>query len=393
MRARRRRRISVQPRFFVILALIAVLILTPVFFFVLRDRDYAIATSTVTESIQAEAVVIRRETVVAARQTGSMQMLVSEGDLVEDDQDVAQVYSVQYDEGALEELSHLRDDIVTYQKNDILGDIFDADLAAMDAQIDEVTQQICDAVAQGDAAAAKTLSNQLSALISQREAYLRRNYRIDETLSSMLEKEADLSDRIDSWTTNAKAPHAGYVSFYMDGCEHILNADMLDQLDVRTMQSTVQQASQHRVTQATEYTSLFRVVDESGFYLAVPMDEQMELVQGKGYTVTVKEAGQSFHATLLLGDAYAANGLHVFYIEDDPAQLLRLRDVHIQIEKEFDGLSIPRRALYRNQGVYGVYLMQGDEKVFVPVTVLAREGNMVSIESDALAISSIVRLK
>ena len=83
----------------------------------------------------------------------------------------------------------------------------------------------------------------------------------------------------------------------------------------------------------------------------------------------------------------------MFYIEADPENVLRLRDVHITIEKEFEGICIHRRALYKKDGVYGVYVLSGKDKEFVPVTILAREGQYIIIESQELSISQVVQLK
>ena len=66
MRARRRRRISVQPRFFVILATLLVLITTPIIVHAVRDRDQVLAIDSLTQQVQTDAVIIRKETVVAA---------------------------------------------------------------------------------------------------------------------------------------------------------------------------------------------------------------------------------------------------------------------------------------------------------------------------------------
>ncbi len=393
MRARRRRRISVQPRFFVILATLFVLITTPIIVMAVRDREQVLTIDSLTQQVQTDAVIIRKETVVAAQQTGQVEALVSEGDEVSAREAVASVYSANYDAGEIDELAQLRDDILTYQLHDILGDIMDEDLASLDAQIEEKTRLMADAVACGDTAQAKLLQGQIDELMGQREDYLRRNYRVDEELSSMLEEEEALSEKIDSWTTIARAPHAGRVSFYTDGCEHLLSVDMLDTLTERSLAGALSQASQQKVTQATEYTSLFRVVDQTGFYVVLPIDASLELVQGKTYTITIDSVQERFTATLLLNGQYAQNGLHVFYIEADPENVLRLRQVHITIEKDFEGICIHRRALYKKDGVWGVYVLNGKEKEFIPVTVLAREGKYIVIESQGLSISQVVQLK
>ncbi|MBP3371115.1 MAG: hypothetical protein J6L88_01155 [Clostridia bacterium] len=393
MRAKRKRKISLQPRFFVILTVLIVLIATPCVLLATRQKHMTLYTGALTQRLEADAVVIRRETVVAAQQTGQIDMLVAEGTIAAQGEDVVQVYSADYDADALDDLAQLRDRIITYQRHDILGDVFDADLAMMDAQIDDVTGQIADAAKVGDHARMRQLSRALDDLLAERSDYLRRNYRIDDELSSMLQQEKDLQQKIDNWTTVVQSPHAGHVSFYMDGCEHLLNADMLQTLDARSLASAVSQASQKRVTQAAEYTSLFRVVDPSGFYLALPLDESMELVQGKTYRIDIREAGQSYTATLLIGDQYTKNGLHVFFIEEDPSSVLRLRNVHITIEKSFEGLCITRRALQKQDGQYGVYVLSGQDKTFIPVSILARQGKELVIESPQLAIGQMLLLK
>ena len=384
------RRLTVKPRFFVQLAVLILLITGIVLFLTLREKSAVVTTASLTQTVQTDAVILRDETVVAAEQTGQIEALVSEGDEVKKNEDVVLVYSAQASASSAGELYELRDRIVAYQKSAILGDILDSDLAALDAQIEEKTRLVAQSVRSGDAAAVKTQEAELSALLSDRADYLRRNYRVDETLSGLLAQEEALQKQLEDSTTQIKAPFAGRVSFSVDGCEHLLNAGVLEQLTAAELKSAVAHASMQRVTQATQYTSLFRIVKTEGWYCVFPTDSSLEIVPGQRYTIAL--SGQRYEAAALSNETYAQNGLTVLYVQGDPSALLNARSVKLTIEKSFEGMCVPKRALTKRQGQTGVYVLSGGAKTFVAVTPLAREGANVVVQSDGLSLRDTVAL-
>lgn len=387
-------RLSVRPRFFVLLAILILCVATPVICLTLRDREYTVRTAQVTQTVECEAVVVRDETVVAAQQTGQIDNLIAEGDAVQKGDAVVKVYSAQYSAAAISQLAALRDEILSYQRNNILGDILDADLSAMDAQIAEKTALLPEAVTDRDTTTIKQLESEIDALMRQRSEYLRRNYRVDEKLSEMLEQETALTEQIDSWTTTVETPLSGRVSFSVDGCEHVLNADALEQLTPEQLKTTVADADMQRVTQATEYTSLFRVVDTDGWYCVFAAQQDLEIVPGQTYTVQiVGQDSASYTASALENETFAQNGMTVLYIKEDPQSVLNLRNVQIRIDKEFEGLCVPRRALYEKDGQPGVYHLEGEDRIFVPVTVLARDRDDVVVLSSQLRVGDRILLK
>ncbi|WP_066684057.1 HlyD family efflux transporter periplasmic adaptor subunit [Christensenella intestinihominis] len=382
MALKRRRRAN--PKFYLFIGAIAVVAVV-VLFFIFNIQTVEVEQGTIPFEAEAAAVVVRDEQVVSAQNYGKANYIASEGERVEAEAPVMEVYKWGYNEKVMNDLIDYQTKIEQYQENGFQSE----DLANLQNQITAKAAElrgIINGTAEGDVV---TAERELKSLMANLQNYLKENVTPDQQLQDFYTQEAEIAGRVDNWRQQLTAPAAGVVSYYFDGAEDALNAanienikssDIIDILNGTT-------SGQEPVDEEAEQP-VYRLVNSYKWYLVIRSEEEIpEFTNDREFSVAFNDYVARQYQGIVSGTVKEENDyLYIIEISDDIGELLNVRRTDARVFTQFTGLKIPEKALKEKDGVTGVNVVVGREKTFVPVTVdIIKDGNAIvtPLEADS----------
>jgi len=386
----------VKFRFFIILALLAGGIL---YLFSLNKSAAAYAAISYGRLDVVHsglAVIIKDEAVYTAPAHGEAVILVSEGSKVETNEPIAVLYKENYDETVVKQLYDIQERIIEYQQEQLLDQVIDNDLMNINADIDSLVSKIQLMVKDGRYSNLGTFEIQLRSLLENKQKLLDYQTEPDSYLTELYNKEASLLLQIEKWTVRLESPKSGYISFNIDGFENILGKDSIAKLKITDVENildnsfsgtnnlslTANNVFEQESTKVQSEQPFFKVVDSNEEWYAVLKCESSETYMNKGDTVEVVFDDQE--KTSAIVDQIIKENDHallVLMFSSGMDKIVSKRICPLVISKTVEGLMVPERALYRNKGVDGVYVKNGDKKIFVETSIKALSNGYAIVES------------
>ena len=365
--------------FLLALLVIAFLILRPLF--VSHSQETVIMMANAAQRQTVDCVIIRDEQVFTSDSTARVEYIAAEDSLVEEGDNVANLYATGYSEGLLNNLEATRKKIQDYHK-ELLANIVDTELSKLDSVVNYMALEFKNLITQQTTGNLKTVTSQLETAMVNRQDYLRQNKRGDNKLTKLYDEENARLSSIQSWRKVSTAEKGGVVSFYIDGYENDLTPAGLNTLTIADVR-TVLAGNNLETTRATRAGGIYRIVDQDKWYVAVlanatnwtpVVGQDSYFMQLEGFDDLIYRA--SVYSVQKEGDTMLA----VFEIEDPIGPLIYRRAGKAQFSIELTGLSVRVEALYNQSGQMGVWLYDVPGGTFVPVEVLSTDGTIAMIQ-------------
>lgn len=365
--------------FLLALLVIAFLILRPLF--VTHSQETVIMMANAAQRQTVDCVIIRDETVFTSDSTARVEYIAAEDSLVEEGDNVANLYTTGYSEGLLDNLEATRKKIQDYHK-ELLANIVDTELSKLDNVVNYMALEFKNLITQQTTGNLKTVTSQLETAMVNRQDYLRQNKRGDNKLTKLYDEENARLSSIQSWRKVSTAEKGGVVSFYIDGYENDLTPAGLNTLTIADVRAVLA-GNNLDTTRATRAGGIYRIVDQDKWYVAVlsnsaswtpVVGQDSYFMQLEGFDDLIYRA--SVYSVQKEGDTMLA----VFEIEDPIGPLIYRRGGKAQFSIELTGLSVRVEALYNQSGQMGVWLYDVPGGTFVPVEVLSTDGTIAMIQ-------------
>ena len=365
--------------FLLALLVVAFLILRPLF--VTHSQETVIMMANAAQRQTVDCVIIRDETVFTSDSTARVEYIAAEDSLVEEGDNVANLYTTGYSEGLLDNLEATRKKIQDYHK-ELLANIVDTELSKLDNVVNYMALEFKNLITQQTTGNLKTVTSQLETAMVNRQDYLRQNKRGDNKLTKLYDEENARLSSIQSWRKVSTAEKSGVVSFYIDGYENDLTPAGLNTLTIADVRAVLA-GNNLDTTRATRAGGIYRIVDQDKWYVAV-------LANGTSWTPVVGQDSyfmqlEGFDDLIYRASVYSVQKegdtmLAVFEIEDPIGPLIYRRGGKAQFSIELTGLSVRVEALYNQSGQMGVWLYDVPGGTFVPVEVLSTDGTIAMIQ-------------
>ncbi len=367
-----RKDVQFKPRFFVLLGLLVLAVLTGIFVLVFsRDRG-EIKDGSQTLAMSVTGVVIRDERSISTEKYNRATYAVKEGERVFPESAIATVYKYGFNDEMTQSLASIRAQIYAMQM-DILAGIEYPELTVMELSIKQKEAAIreCDMEGTG---CLLTMENELKELLTQRSTYLRSAVQPTAELTALYEQEEVKMSQISSYATDVLATEEGVVSFYFDGYEEALNADKMETVNADLINTAAKGGTSETVT--ADETKLYRLINDTHWYYAfvTPVSQALRVVQGEKYTVTFEGYAENLYVgTALAPTIYDSGILNVIEFNISIDALINVRAAHATIGLEAAGLEVPIEAVTVKDGVAGVSIRESGETHRVEVDVLAAD--------------------
>ena len=328
-----------------------------------------------------DCLIIRDETPFDAEGVSSVDYVAEEGAEVYMGSIVCNVYSSGFSTREKTTLQDYRNQIKEYQIKKLSSEITtDARIEKLESDVLTRAREVREIIGgvRGNMANQEKL---LNAAIQARQSYLKEKYSNDQRMTRLYDDEQSQMQRISSWTKQYAALTQGIVSFYSDGYEYgltVKNYDQFTPAEVRKMINGTKPAE--NILQKGK-TTIYRLVKNDYWYvLMIIRESSWNPVEGQEYELRL----ENFKDTTVNArvESFTRTGGELVVrlsVREDVAPVLYVRTCTGVLGDSVSSLTVPPRAIYYQDNMPGVVLVDGGYEWFIPVNILDKKNGLVFI--------------
>ena len=329
-----------------------------------------------------DCLIVRDESPFDAEGVSTVDYLAEEGSLVSRGSVVCNVYTSGFSTREMTTLQDYRDQIKEYQIKLLKAQVTtDARMEKLEAEVMTRAREVRELIggARGNMNNQETL---LATAIEARQERLRELYSDDQRMTRLYDDEQSQLQRISSWTKQYGAQGEGIVSFYSDGYEYgltVTNYDKFTPAQVRSMINGQKPATDDIASKGK--TTIYRLVrDGHWVVLMLIRDSNWNPVEGAEYELKLENFRDTMVKARVISFTRTGGELLVrLDVISSVMPILYIRTCTGVLGDSVSSLTVPSRALYTQDGMPGVVVVNGDYQFFIPVNVLDKRDGLVYI--------------
>ena len=324
-----------------------------------------------------DALIVRNETPYDAEGVTRITYIADEGMTVARGLAICDVFSSGYSNREITSLQDYRDQIRDYQLSLLNAETtYDARMARVESDVLARAREVRSMLA----GARGNLQNQemlLKAAITARQQYLKTKYANDQRMSRLLDDERAQKQRISSWTKQYAATSESIISFYSDGYEYGLTTSNYDQFtpaEVRRMMNGEKPAAS-ALTKGK--TTIYRTIRDGHWNVLFLVDDtNWNPVEGQVYELQLEHfENTTVQATV---ESFTRSGGELLVrlsVDSSVTPVLYMRTCQAELGDYLATLMVPSRAIYTQDEMQGVVVIDGSNQLFIPVQIVYQDGD------------------
>ena len=347
---------------------------------------------------RGDAMIVRNETVYSDEGVQSIDYKAQEGSVVYRGDVVCYVYSTGYSTKAMTTLQDYRDQIKTYQQTLLAGETaYDQKMSRLETDVVQRGLEVRSLV-QGQRGNLINQESILATAITERQKYFRSKYSSDMRLNRLFDDEETQQQSIDGWIKQRAATQESIISFYTDGYEVALTPDKFQTYTPAEVRAMFGGQKPEQAASERGKTNIYRLVKKGNYaVLLLIKDSVWTPVEGTTYKLMLEQFSNTTVDAQVLSYTRASGELLVrLAVMGDVDPVLYMRTCQAELGEYADGLLVPATAIYTQNEQKGVVRLNDDgTQVFIPVDILARQGDKVfisAIQTGVLGTGQRVRL-
>lgn len=340
-----------------IIVLIIILVLGYFLFYQLylrRDDTYTLKYGTIDLKIDAETFVLRDEVVVKTNSRGQIQYFVAEGEKVKKYQLIAQVQYVEKSE----------DDMIIEDENITSNDIA-VDIKEVEYDIRYLFSKIMFAISTEKYSEVYDLKEEINLKLDKIERLKNTNIDIDYN-------EYEFSEVENGEVIKLLSPKSGIISYYIDGYEDVFINENILKIEYSKLLDKDINSENYSTQIVNDGDIIYKVVNNNNYKLISLVDKYYTDFFKKGKEINVVINDEIVAGTVV--DAFDNGDYLAVVIDMDQivSEYQKYRKASTQlIPANYKGLLIYNDSLVKANGIYGVYVLNVEnKKVFVPVKII-----------------------
>ncbi len=331
-----------------------------------------ITSGSLSATHSGDCLIVRNEVPYDAEGVTSVVYDAEEGSSVIRDDKICKVYSSGYSTREMNTLREYRTSIRDYQKKLVEAETtYDAKLNRVTSDVMTCVRAVRDLIG----GARGSLENQeklLAGAVSARQIYLKSKYASDQRFSRLFDDELSQTQRIDSWTKQYTATGSYVVSFYSDGYEYGLTGSNYTTFEPRQVRAMINGQAPEKTTAQKGKTTIYRMVENGEWYvLFLSRDTDWNPVKGQVYQLQLERFENTpVYAEVINFTRSGGELLVRLKVSGDVRQILYMRTCGAMLGESMSTLCVPERAIYVQDGMTGVVIVNGSTESFIPVNVI-----------------------
>lgn len=341
--------------------------------------------STIYESIDATALVIRDEHTLENKSGCIMVPCLDDGDKINVGGNVAMTFSSNDDAINYSRYAEIQSQLEYYEnlESQTVGQA--ASVESINDEIDENVDKYIRAVAEGNASSINNAGSTVNDSLLRRQMIIGEN--ID--LISIIQ---DLRTQAEKYSSNTKpdsfitTDESGVFTSITDGYEDMIDYSAIDDLTVDEVNSALKKVE----TENDTSSNMGKLITSYTWYLAsvVKSDDVKSLKNGQKIDIALKDNGDTVLTVKIISGAEPDIGedetLLIMQCSDLTADLAAMRKENIEIRyNSYEGIKVPTGALHVVDGKKGVYALISSQVKFREAEVIYSEDDFVILSYDA----------
>ncbi len=356
-----------------------------------------ISSGTIGARYQGDCLIVRDETPFDAEGVTSVDYVAAEGSTIKRGTTICNVYSSGFSTREMTTLQDYRDQIKEYQMKLLQSEIAtDARMEKLESEVMTRAREVR-AIVGGARGNMNNQEAQLGAAIQARQRYLKQKYSEDQRMTRLYDDEQSQMQRISSWTKQYVAMTEGVVSFYSDGYEYGLTVSNYEQFTPAQIRSMLNGNKPGESAVQKGKTTIYRMIRD-GYWNVLMMvrDSNWNPVEGAMYELRLESFQDTTVQAKVVSFTRSGGEMAVRLAVQAPvSSILYIRTCTGELGDNVSTLMVPARAIYYQDNMAGVVVVDGQYQTFIPVNILEKRGGEVyisAIQQGVLSEGQTVRL-
>ncbi len=330
---------------------------------------------TANDGFKVSGQIIRNESLVASDTDGAFHYLIEDGIRVSKDGVIANIYTSAESSITVSKIDVLKSQIEDIEDVLSYNDIEAANLELINQKIAQSLGEIIYESAGGNYSRNDSLSKELLSANNRKQVALGDTGGLNERLASLKAALTSLTASLSNPKSQIIAKSSGYFISKTDGYENVFNGEDLNKITPEFLAAAEPQKPKPNV--------IGKIVPDYEWYIAATVSLNQSLQYKEGQTVKLITNVKS--ATELMATVKQINisekeetAVLIFACSDMNSSLANIRSVSMTVvNKEYEGLRIPAKALRVVDTQKGVYVKTGMQIKFVPVEIVYRNDDYI----------------
>ena len=332
---------------------------------------------------EGDCLIVRDETPFDAEGVTSVDYIAEEGSLVTRGTTICNVYSSGFSTREMMALQDYRDQIKEYQMKLLKAQVTtDSYMEKLEADVMTRAREVRELIggARGNMNNQETL---LATAIQSRQNRLKEMYSEDQRMTRLYDDELSQLQRISSWTKQYAATGDGLVSFYSDGYEYGLTVTNYDQFTPNEVRAMLNGKKPTDDLTGKGKTTIYRLIrDGHWIVLMLIRDSNWNPVEGAIYELKLENFKDTMVDARVMSFTRTGGELEVrLDVSSEVEPVLYVRTCRGVLGDSVASLTVPERALYYQDNMPGVVVVDGDYQFFIPVNVMDKRDGMIFISA------------
>lgn len=328
-----------------------------------------------------DCLIVRDEIPYNEDTVSSVRYVAEEGSYVTKGTKICNVYSTSYSTKEQKVLQDYRDQIKEYQIKLLRQQVStDAYMEKLEADVLTRAREVRELIA-GARGNMYNQETELAAAIKKRQERLRELYVKDQRLSRYYDDEQSQLQRITSWTKQCDAKAEGLVSFYSDGYEYGLTMSNYSEFSPAEVRAMINGAKPSDNLSLKGKTTVYRLIKDGHWVvLMLIRDNNWNPVEGAEYELKLENFKDTMVRARVLSFTRTGGELEVqLEVMSDVQPVMYIRTCTGVLGDNVTSLMVPPQAIWTQDNMPGVVVLDGDYPFFIPVNVVDKRDGMVYI--------------
>lgn len=339
------------------------------------------------DTIDTEAIVIKKENLYRAEGNGNIEIINDEGNKVAKGSQICKVVLADGNSALKQQVGELDKKIENLKSVEKEKDIIKKDEEKLEESIENIIFDIQKNIGQGEYENIELLKEKLALYYGKQQDFSGENHLINQSIDSLQKKRDTLKKQLSENAINYYSSEAGIVSYKIDGYEEIYSfhnkADYnYSNFKTGNLKTTTIEDSQ----EVNVGEPIFKIMDNFEWYMVLKIEDLNDISnyeEGDSILVSNKELDEEFKGSIININKESDKGTILCKFNKGFHKIYDKRFINLNIIRyKHNGFKIPKKSIVEKDNLEGVYIkdISGIIK-FKPVEILKEDDKFVYISS------------